>query len=472
MRKNAPSSTLIYQLGFGLAFLFVCYGAVRAMMFGAVTNAKQIAFLSTAFAVIMLLDAKYWLLLPLCMVLGIRIPGVPFNSIELGCIAFSAMHLARTTLHRDPVQAWNRILLVAFPLFFWICLVWTLNPTGMRIFGSSSIGGRFYLRILFAFVAMCCLGSTHLDESDCKLLFSVIAGGAILSIILNGIAPGLRDIEEGSESLSRYYRLAFAGLYNILWARYSIVDILTSIRILPIVALTALSMVISGKRSVSASVALLPIYRALLTGRHVAVTMLAGFVALLLLFVVVSMDGTSFELPSSAKRSLAMVFPKYRDRSHEGLHDTFREEVHAGAKQIIREHPWMGRKGFRMDLDTSIWLYGMGFEGRFAGHMYSGNWHGAFWAFAADFGIPCLVFYLFLVWRGWAFVFREARQIPQQSWRSVCFLFYAMQFVHASVTMFTSGHSSITAEQCMLQLGMIAVIANKLDAPDALNVQT
>ncbi len=471
MFTNTRSVTRIYQIVFGVAFLFVCYGAVRSMMFGSVTKAKQIAFLSMAFGVIMLLDTKYWLLLPLCMILGIKVPGLPFNSIELGCIVFSSMHLMRMALRRDVTTHWNRCLLCAFPLFFWICFVWMLNPTGMHILRSSSMGGRFYFRILFAFVAMCCLGSIRLEEADCRLFFQIIVCGAILSIVLNGIAPGLRDIEEESQNLSRYYLLAFAGLYNILWARYSIMDILTSIRLLAIVALSGLSMIISGKRSVTASVALLPIYRALLTGRHIAITMLASFVVLLLLSVAVSMDGRFFDIPYSARRSLAMVFHKYRDRSHEGLHDTFREEVHAGAKLLIREHPWMGRKGFRMNRDTAVWLYGMGFEGRFAGHMFSGNWHGAFWAFAADFGIPCLVFYLFMVWRGLAFIFNQSRHLPSSSWRSACFLFYAMQFVHASVIMFTSGHSSLTAEQCMLQLGMLTAIANGMESDNTSDYQ-
>jgi hypothetical protein len=131
----------------------------------------------------------------------------------------------------------------------------------------------------------------------------------------------------------------------------------------------------------------------------------------------------------------------------------------------------MGRKGFRMNRDTAVWLYGMGFEGRFAGHMFSGNWHGAFWAFAADFGIPCLVFYLFMVWRGLAFIFNQSRHLPSSSWRSACFLFYAMQFVHASVIMFTSGHSSLTAEQCMLQLGMLTAIANGMESDNTSDYQ-
>ena len=192
--------------------------------------------------------------------------------------------------------------------------------------------------------------------------------------------------------------------------------------------------------------------------------MVAGFVAFLALSVVVSMDGTYVTVPSSAKRSLAVVFPKYRDRSRQGIRDTFREQIHLGAKQIIRDHPWMGRRGFRMDRDTSIWLYGMGFEGRYAGHMFSGNWHGAFWAFPADFGIPCLVFYLFFVWRSLIFTFRYAKWIPTGTARSACFLFYGMQFLHTSLMMFTSGHSALTAEQSMLQLGMLAAIANGIES--------
>ncbi len=476
MARTQVSSTRIYQFVFGLLFLFVAYGAVRTMMFGSTNSLRQVAFLAIAFAVVLWLDSLYWLVLPLCMALNVRVPGLPFNSPELGCLAFAGVHLVRTCLHRDPLVPWNRVILVAFPLFFWICIIWAMNPTGMHIFQrfgileTHSMGGRFYFKIVFAFLALCCLSTIRLEEKDCKTLFRVIVGGALLSIVMLFLRPGMADSgDANTERSTRYYLLAFSSLYSVLWARYSLSDILSSLKLMLLVGLSCLATIRSGKRSVTASLALIPLYRAFLTRRHRWLTIVVGLVAFILLSFAVALDGAGgfFTIPRSARRSLAMIYPKYRGKGIEGLHDTFRTEVHAYAKELIRQHPWVGRRGFRMDMDTSIWLYGMGFGGQFAGHAFAGNWHGAFWAYAADFGIPCLLFYLFFVWKGLRFMFRNAPLLPCSSFRSSCFLYYGMSFTHHAMIMFSSGHSSVTTMTDFLNFAMMVAIANASDKDNA-----
>ena len=190
-------------------------------------------------------------------------------------------------------------------------------------------------------------------------------------------------------------------------------------------------------------------------------------ISFLLLSFIVFVDETgNIEIPSAAKRSLAMIYPKYRTKRYEGLHDTFRTEVHANAKTLIKNHPWVGRRGFRMDMDTALWMYNMGIRDQYSGHAFAGNWHGAFWAYAADFGIPCLLFYLLLVWNGLRFAFRHAPQFPAGSFQSTCFLYYAMAFVHQAFIMFTTGHSSLTTEEAFLNLGMMIAVVNGKDTVD------
>ena len=472
MSKPQVSSTRISQFVFGLLFLFVAYSAVRTMMYGSTRSAKQVAFFAIVFAVVMWLDSLYWIILPLCMTLQVTIPGLPFNSTEFGCLALAGVHLVRTCLHRDPVVPLNRTILSAIPLMAWICLIWILNPAGMNVLSSfgvgemHSMGGRFYLKIVFSFVALCCLSTVRLGEHGCKLLFRVIIIGALLSIALLFFSPEMaRTADETTERVSRYHLLAFSGLYSVLWSRYSLKDILSSLKLALMALTTALATAASGKRSVTASMALIPIYRALLTRKQRWLTVVVGLVAFILLSFAVSLDGVGgFTIPRSARRSLSMIYPKYRGKGIEGLHDTFRTEVHAYAKELIRQHPWVGRRGFRMDMDTSVWMFGMGFGGPYAGHAFSGNWHGAFWAYAADFGIPCLLFYLFFVWRSLVFTFRYAKEMPIGTARCTCFLFYGMQLLHTSVIMFTSGHSSLTTEQCMLNFGMLVAITNGIES--------
>ena len=469
MAKNAPSTTRIYQFIFGLAFLFICYGAVRGMMFGALTNAKQIGFLSLAVGVVLWLDRRYWLVLPLCQILNLNIPGLPFDSVELGCIAITGMHFIRTSLHRDPYVPWNRRIIVAFPLFFWICGIWAVNPVGMNILGSSTMGGRFYIKILLGFFAMISLSCIRLGELECKLLFRVLMAGALLSITLTLIRPSLFSTSDVDPSQvgTRYYLLAFSGLYHLIWARFSIPKVFSSLRLLAITGLSALAIAASGKRSSTAGIALFPIYRAILTRQHLGLTAVMGVVAFLLLSMVVAMDGHYIQLPESPKRALSLVFPKYRQRGREGFHDPFRAMMAERAREVIRENPWVGRKGFRMDSQEMYWVVGMRRGKQYEGHTLAGAWHSAFWAFAADFGIPCLLFYLFFLWNGLKVSFHYSRKIPTDSFQSACCLYYSFLIIHDAVLIYTSGGSSSSSLKLMLQFGMLLAIANGFDYEEA-----
>ena len=462
MAKNAPSTTRIYQLVFGLAFLFISYGAVRTMMFGSTTKAKQIGFMAIAFAVVMWLDKLYWLVLPLCMMLNVRVPGLPFDSAELGCIALIGIHFIRTCLHRDTKVPWNRQILAAFPLFFWICIIWAINPAGMNIFGTSTMGGRFYFKIVLGFLSMVFLSAIRLGESECKLLFRVLVFGSLLSIVLTVTSPGLYAASDAASEApgSRYVLLSFSGLYYLVWSRYSLPEILSSLRLILIAGVSMSALALSGKRNVSASIGLYPIYRALLTGKHLTRTLVIGILAFMSLSLVVAMDGQILQIPESTKRSLAMIYPKYRSRAREGLHDTFRDDLRIRAREIIRNHPWVGRRGFRLELADMSWLVGQRRGERGEGHAYTGSWHSAIYAYAADFGLPCLVFFLLFVWFNLRFAFRYARRIPCGTYASASFLYYALSCVHGAVCMYTSGHSSFTTFDSFLRFGMLIAIAN------------
>ena len=92
--------------------------------------------------------------------------------------------------------------------------------------------------------------------------------------------------------------------------------------------------------------------------------------------------------------------------------------------------------------------------------MYAGSWHSAIYAYAADFGLPCLVFFLLFVWFNLRFAFRYARRIPCGTYASASFLYYALSSVHGTVCMYTSGHSSLTTFDSFLRFGMLIAIAN------------
>ena len=87
-----PSSGLgayqvkIHQIVFGGLFFLIVLMGVRAMMSGGAGNLKMLAALSVSVGVVLALDKYYWVLGPLLFSSGLRMPGLPFDGKELGCI--------------------------------------------------------------------------------------------------------------------------------------------------------------------------------------------------------------------------------------------------------------------------------------------------------------------------------------------------------------------------------------------------
>jgi hypothetical protein len=461
MIKSAPSMTRIYQLVFGLAFLFVCYSAVRRMMFGSTRNVKMIAALALAFGAVMALDRRYWVAVPFSIVAAsLRIPGVKFSMQETGCLVLVGMHVARLCMRRDVNLAWSGRLLWAVPFISWIAMVFLMNPTGMKMFGSASIGGRFYLDVFLGFAAMVCMSVIRLSEEDFKTLYRTLLFAAILVVAIAVTRPSFFDAGDDFQYSSHYQLLVFTGLYSVLLARYSLDEILSSLWKLAVLGICALAILVSGKRAAGASIGILPVLRAFLAGRNRAFVSVAMLICLFLMSFVVAMDGQFFDLPRSARRPLSMVFPKYRNMGYAGTEDAFRRELRAIAKRYIREHPFVGRKGFRMDMEELVLLQGTSNRaGEHAGHEQSGSWHSQIYACAADFGIPCLVFYILLLGSTASLAFRTCRAAPPGTYRSACCLFAGMQVWWYVIISYTSGGGTLY-QTILMNLAMMMMVAN------------
>ncbi len=474
MAKNASSTTTIYQFLFGSILLAVFYSALKKMMFGSLRNAKMVAGLTIAIAVIFWLDVLYWLVLPLSAALTFTIPGLPFNSTEFGCISFLAVHFFRKGLHRDTPAPLNRDVLIAFPLFLWIAMVFVINPTGLHLYGSTSIGGRFYFQVFIGFFTMFCLSGLHVDEGQCKLLYRVIFFGILFSIGLALIHPSSLSLitDEGEFRLTNYKYLIFAPMFVLMMARYPLDQIFSSPRRLLVTGIAVVGTFVSGKRAVTAGLFFYPVFRAVITGRNKALTVLMIALASLGLMFLVTMDGEYITLPSSMKRSLAIVVPKYRNSVNTGLHDSFRQIIHRRAKAVVRKHPFLGERGFKMDLAEVQSILYRNSEG-FEGYGTTKSWHGAFYAYAADFGIPCLLFYLVLLTHIARFSWKQGHCLEEGSFRSACFLFYSLRVWYTIPTMFTTGHSGITTFDLFLNYGMMLLLSNGITSERILaNTQT
>ena len=102
-----PSSGLgayqvkIHQVVFGGLFLLVVLMGVRGMAAGSVVNLQKLGALSIIAALVFALDKYYWLLCPFLMVIPFSIPGLPFDSGELGRLLFLGLFIARSAFRRE-----------------------------------------------------------------------------------------------------------------------------------------------------------------------------------------------------------------------------------------------------------------------------------------------------------------------------------------------------------------------------------
>ena len=215
----------------------------------------------------------------------------------------------------------------------------------------------------------------------------------------------------------------------------------------------------SGKRRAFGTLAVVPVIRTILTRRDRLLTTVMCFIAIFFLCIAAIGDGKYYELPRSAKRALAVIFPKYKMANTGGLQDYFREQMREQAREVIRQNPWFGRRGFSMRFEETAWInFGGGRTTEFAAHAYSGNWHNTWFAYGADFGLPGLVLYaLFFVYMLW-YAWKGSREVSLGCYLPTCCLYYSFSVFVSAVFSYTSGHSALTLLGNCINYGMLLAI--------------
>jgi hypothetical protein len=462
---DAALQAKILQIGFVVVFLAAVVYGVRGMMFGSRSVIGLVGFCALGAAAVFMLDNKFWLACPALSVLGFQLPGLPFNGSELGCLLVSAVYFVRVAIRRDRPPAFNRDLLVFFPLVLWIFAIFCSKPTGLVIFGSQTIGGRFYFEILIGVIALVALSAQRIDESGARILFYVLLASLTVSLVKGVLIP--TETAEDAVSLlgaepevhSRYALIGCVYVYTLLFSRYSLSQVMHSASKVVLFCILGMLTIYSGKRRAFGTLALVPLFRTILTKRDRFLTMAMAVLAAFFLCLAAMGDGRYYDLPWSAKRALAVVFPKYKERTTGGLQDYFREQMREQARVVIRENPWFGRRGFSMRLDEIQWIkFGGGLTNLYAGHAYSGNWHSTWYAYAADFGLPCVlffaVFFLYVLRYAWI----GSREVVAGTFLPACCLYYSLSLFVSAAFSYTSGHSAKTMLSTCIMYGMLLAI--------------
>lgn len=454
----AKYQTKLFQIVFGLALFFLSLYLVQNVVSSGqrgIPLLKTVIGATVLFFLLVKLDKRYWILTPFLSMFDFRFPVLPFSGFELGELVVVGVFFFRLVCKRDNLQFRFRDILPALPVLLWMVFVFCLNPTGFYIFGGEKIGARFYFQVVLGFATLFVFSSFRFDERDAKFLFFSFVFGAIFSFGL-----GFSVFSSRLNAGSHYELNDSARLLMLLLSRYTMGGVLSSFGRFFVVFLLSLVVVYTGKRRLFGTMALIPVLRTFLSGRERALALLVILAGSFAVLFGVAGDGQFYTLPPSAKRALSVIVPTYRNRADEGfVADYFRERVRSEARSRIAENPWFGRKGFAMDLEETTWIiFGGGRTDVYEGSVNVGNLHSTWYAFASDFGIPCMVLWgIFNIWLLW-WTFRACRTVIAGTWLPACCLYLSMWVWISFAFSYTSGHSAITSNMTWVAYGYLIAV--------------
>ena len=450
--------TLFLQLVFGLGIVLLGLKSVSSSMTGGAARLKLVVGGVLAIVSVLVLKNRYWMLFPFFLGFDYRLPGLPFDGLELSCVSVVGVWIVRSVLHRENRFSFDRQMLLPTLFFCWVAFVFLLNPPGLNILGSKTIGGRSYFQIALGFFALLAMSTWRFSERDGRLFFWTLVVSSGANALLCGVVNPVSAMGAGGEFEGGYFLLTFVPLYYLMFARYSLSAIVNSLPRLMAVAFLALLLIVSGKRRMLGAIALIPFFRTLLTKRDAFLVALAAMLAGIAMAVAVSADGVLFDLPEGARRTLSPVVPRYVAEGQMGLNDPFRETIRAYGREVIRDNPWFGRKGFALDREETAWLvFGTTQAGALT-YAMTGSWHSTWYSYACDFGLPCMVLWALFSIQVLRYSFRSARIVTQGVYLPACCLYFIFDLFVELAFSYTSGHSARTTLYFLSRFGCLLAL--------------
>jgi hypothetical protein len=471
-RGAAPLILVLILAGLGALVLALFFG----QSVGSGNYRPVLAILGGFFGLIIFLtlNQRYWYTIPFA--LASSLPAVPLGgrtveSGELIIVACTAIFLARLALKKEHLVLF-RPAHIPFLLFFgWVCWVWFLNPTGMVFFGSDTMGGRYYLKMVLGFCAFVILASQRPTSQDVwwiigLLLFGICLGSAwqLFQFFFGG---GGSDEIEGENFYSWHQVLSppATALTAFLFARYKPSEIFSIKRplLLAFYCLAIFLVLFSGKRMGLAIIFFIPMLSIFLY-RQYRYAVVAGCFGLLGMALVINLQGTHINLPLTVQRTMSWI-PAEWDPALEtlGTADKFRESLRHLAWQQIQRNPWVG-SGYAINLQevvSSIDVTGhrdLGYE-KTMGAALVGNWHNRTLGYWADFGFPIVPLAVAMLIVAIITSYKLVQFFPHgSSYQMFCaFAFYA--FLQFLVTSHTSGHTASDMYKTWWIYGLLFALA-------------
>ena len=445
-------------VGFGLFCVMLI--SIRSLMWGSRALPVVVSAGLVVVLTILNLDDRFWLVPCFLFSYSDRIPVIKFTGMELGSIVLAATYFVRFALRREERPRFHLgLLALSLPFLCWMLLIWFMYPTGMLILGSSSFGGRFYFKVLLAYLSLFIFSAIKIGEKDSRSLFFALTAGILLNTALRCIS---RDEMVELVSGTHYQFIPLTFLASLILCRYPPHEILARFwTLVSFVAVFGLTFY-SGNRTAAARPVLVALLVPLLTRRNRVKTFGLGVIAGIVLAIVVVGHGSVWNLPFAVQRPLSVLPGRWDPRLERyGFRDDFRAELRRIAREHIDASPWFGDGGFSLDANMMMWSHAESYTDSFFGHVVARNWHNVWLGMAADFGIPLSVAWaLFTAGILW-FGYRNYPKTAPRSWNETMYLFFYLMLVIGFInSFFDGGHTSTTSAQWLTWAGLLIAVLN------------
>jgi hypothetical protein len=462
-----------------LPLIFVMVGMLVGAFFigtaigqGQFTQVYLLVIAGAAFTTILKLGSRYWLLIPFS--LSFTAPVIPLGNRavelpELAIVVCAVLFVVRLSLKAQKLHLF-RADHVPFLLYTaWAALICFRHPIGFVVFGASSGGARFYLKIFLAFAAFLIIANQKITNRDCKWILTATVIGTALDLakilFFYYVFGGSEMFQDPLENYSWQQQLSTVPLVIvlILFSRYRSTEIwnLSETWKLLLLLVCVPIILVSGKRAAVVSLGLYPLVAAVFRKEFRYAFMWAGAAAVAGAFLVLG-HGTLFHLPLNAQRSLSWLPGRWDSRLDymEGGQDIFRAKLRDLARERIRQNPWIGA-GYDVNMqDSQRLMLTMGdkFNATIISGALSSQWHNKWLGYAADFGIPAsvllAVIYIFVISRArWALP-----RLPDGSLLQTMVMFISISTVADLAFSHTGGHSATDAFNRWWMYGVLVSI--------------
>jgi hypothetical protein len=454
-----------------LVFALSALGIVMAFFMGRAAGQGQLMHIALVFGVmigaplLLSLGKNYWYLIPASLLSGL--PAVPFGGrnielAELSIILCFGIFISRVAFKLDKLVLWRATHIPIYLYIGWVLFIFCLYPVGLAVFGAATMGARFYIQLVLAFMAFIVIASRELTEKDCKWMIGFILAGSfvsstyyITSFLLFG--PGDEILNPGSDTEGFYtWHQNIAGpalaatFLLFAWKKPSEVLGFKNPLLLLIYLCAIVLVLLSGKRTALAAAFLAPLVAAIVF-RQYFYLFAAGLLAVLFSGIVVWGHGSAFVFPLQVQRTLSWMPAQWDSefRHMESGADSFRASLRRFAVENIKRDPIIG-KGFAIEYSEIIGQmmatrYVGGGDSQAAPYAIGRAWHNTWLGYAADFGIP-LSFVQALIYITVLIVsFRAARSFTIGSPQLILSIYILIYTTRDILVSHVVGHSSLDA---------------------------